>query len=222
MEMLAAEHSNAIAALEENFWALWSRFGQGDGCHLHDEPDALWYETPIPTLPYNAVIRFSATRGVDRSMHRIFERFRARNVPFIWIVHPSTKPLDLESRLRSRGFEEAEVVDGMWVDLAQLPTQAEGPGGMEIRQVTSSSDVEALLDLVTWRWDVSSDAQGALRTISRAFEFGFAGSAVRCWIAWKGDTPVAKALLNIAAGSAGLYAVATKPDARGLGLARML
>src|SRR4029434_2143012 len=142
MGVLAAEPSNAIRALEENFWALWSRFGRGDGCHLHDESDALWYETPIPTLPYNAVIRFSATRGVDRSMDRIFERFRARNVPFIWIVHPSTKPPDLESRLRSRGFEEAEMVDGMWVDLAQLPAPAEGAAGIEIRQVTSASDID--------------------------------------------------------------------------------
>jgi ribosomal protein S18 acetylase RimI-like enzyme len=222
MEVLAAEPSNAIRALEENFWALWSRFGRSDGCHLHDEPHALWYETPIPTLPYNAVIRFSATRGIDRSMDRIFERFRGRDVPFIWIVHPSTKPPNLESRLRSRGFEEAEVVDGMWVDLAQLPAQAECAAGIEIRQVTSASDIDALLDLVTWRWDVSSDAQGTLRTISRAFEFGSTGSAVRCWIAWKGETPVAKALLNVAAGSAGLYAVATKPDVRGLGLARTL
>jgi GNAT superfamily N-acetyltransferase len=220
--MLAAEPSNAIGALEENFWALWSRFGRSDGCHLHDEPDALWYETPIPTLPYNAVLRFSATQGVDQSIDRIFGRFRGRKVPFIWIVHPSAKPLDLESRLRTRGFEEAEVVDGMWVDLAQLPAQAEGPAGIEIRQVMSSSDVDALLDLVTWRWNVPADAQRALRTISGAFEFGATGSAVRSWVAWKGDTPVAKALLNVAAGSVGLYAVATKPDARGLGLARTL
>jgi len=222
MEMLAADPSNAIRALEENFWSLWSRFGQSDGCHLHDEPDALWYETPIPTLPYNAVIRFSANQGIDRSMDRIFERFRDRNVPFIWVAHPSAKPSDLESRLRSRGFEEAEVVDGMWIDLSQLPARAEGPAGIEIREVTSSSDVDALLDLVTWRWNVPADAKRALRTISGAFEFGISGSAVRSWVAWRGETPVAKALLNVAAGSAGLYAVATKPDARGLGLARTL
>jgi ribosomal protein S18 acetylase RimI-like enzyme len=220
--MLAAESSNAIRALEQNFWALWSRFGRSDGCRLHDEPDALWYETPIPTLPYNAVIRFAATQRVDQAIDRIFERFRAREVPFIWVVHPSAQPLDLESRLRSRGFEEAEVVDGMWVDLSQLPAQAEGPGGIRIRQVMFPSDVDALLDLVTWRWNVPSDAQMSLRKISAAFEFGVPGSAVRSWVAWKGDAPVAKALLNVAAGAAGLYAVATKPDARGLGLAREL
>ena len=40
-----------IHQVELNLWETWSNFGRGPGCILHDEPDALWFETPIPVLP---------------------------------------------------------------------------------------------------------------------------------------------------------------------------
>jgi ribosomal protein S18 acetylase RimI-like enzyme len=69
---------------------------------------------------------------------------------------------------------------------------------------------------------VREEDRAALEGIAAAFELGLPGSAVRCWIAWRGAEPVAKAFLHLAAGAAGLYAVATRPEARGLGLARNL
>lgn len=41
-----------MTALEQNLLALWSRFG-GDGCTLHELDDAIWFDTPARTLPYN-------------------------------------------------------------------------------------------------------------------------------------------------------------------------
>lgn len=58
--------SDVCRGLEENLWSLWSRFGRGDGCSLHEEHGAAWFDTPIPTLPYNAVIRFTSEHDVDR------------------------------------------------------------------------------------------------------------------------------------------------------------
>ena len=45
---------------------------------------------------------------------------------------------------------------------------------------------------------------------------------MRCWLALIDGKPVSKALLNLDAGSAGIHGVATKPEARGKGLARIL
>lgn len=42
-----------IHELEVNLWGMWSHFGRGQGCILHDEGEILWYETPIPIIPYN-------------------------------------------------------------------------------------------------------------------------------------------------------------------------
>ena len=49
-----------IHELEENMWAMWSNFGCGPGCSLHDEGDILWFETPIPIIPYNGILNFRA------------------------------------------------------------------------------------------------------------------------------------------------------------------
>jgi hypothetical protein len=42
-----------IQELESNLWEYWSHFGRGPGCTLHDEENTLWFETPIPILPYS-------------------------------------------------------------------------------------------------------------------------------------------------------------------------
>jgi GNAT superfamily N-acetyltransferase len=208
--------------LEENLWAMWSRFGKGEGCTLHTDQGALWFETPIPRLPYNSVIRFAVEENVDPRIDQIFETYRSRNVPFIWIVHPSARPTDIEQRLRARGFEEVELCHGMWMDLTRLTDEIALPDGFVVREVSQGRDVESLLDLVFWRWDVPGEYGGQLRKIAQAFEFGARGSAVRSWIAWKDGVPVSKVVLNCAAESAGVYGVATKPEARRFGLGRML
>ncbi|MGD8394988.1 MAG: GNAT family N-acetyltransferase [Candidatus Eiseniibacteriota bacterium] len=212
-------------ALEENLWALWSRFGRGDGCALHEAPGALWFDTPIPTLPYNGVLRFEGGHegdDVDRRIDAIFEHYRRRRVPFFWILHPSAGPADLDERLRARGLEEAEVCPGMAMRLDDLPETAGAPAGIEIREVRDPSEVDHVLDLVAWRWQVPSEAVRFLPGMAKEFDVGRPGGALRFWLAWRDGVPVSKAIINLDAGAAGLYGVVTRPEARGLGLARIL
>lgn len=209
-------------ALEENLWSLWSRFGRGDGCVLHEAADALWFDTPIPSLPYNAVIRFAVEQDADRRIDALFDHYGKRAVPFLWIVHPTARPLDLAGRLRARGLEEAETCPGMSMSLADLPAQQAPPDGIDIFEVSDETHARALLELVGWRWAVPPPVLPKLPAVTRAFKVGAPGSAVRSWLAWREGVPVAKVLLHLGAGAAGIYGVATKPEARGLGLARTL
>jgi ribosomal protein S18 acetylase RimI-like enzyme len=211
-----------LQALEQNLWSYWSRFGRGEGCALHDEHGALRFETPVPLLPYNFVIRFSRTEGVDEHLDRLFEAYRRRRVPFLWLVHPSARPHDLDLRLSQRGFREVEVLHGMWMMLDHLPAEPAVPEGFELRQVQSASDLDGLLDLVSWRWEVPAEHQAQLARMAAAFDLGAPTSAVRCWIAWQDGRPVSKLVMNCDAGSAGIFAVATRPEVRGRGLARAL
>jgi GNAT superfamily N-acetyltransferase len=214
--------SDAVRALEENLWALWSRFGRGDGCTLHEERDALWYDTPISVLPYNAVLRFCVDQDADRRIDALFDHYRRRGVPFFWIVHPSARPADLAQRLRRRGLEQIEECAGMSADLAALPPPPSPPAGTRIAEVTSADRLGDFLELVAWRWNIPAAAAASLPAVTRAFELGVPGSAARVWLAWQGGVPVAKVGLYLAAGAAGLYGVATRPQARGQGLARAL
>ena len=65
--------------LEANLWEAWSMFGRSPGCSLHEKDDQLWFETPIPIIPYNGVLRFQAKSNVDQKIDIIVEHF-ARKV----------------------------------------------------------------------------------------------------------------------------------------------
>ena len=94
--------------IEENLWEAWSIFGRGSGCFLHEKEDLLWFETPIPIIPYNGVLRSQLQANVDQRIGSIVEHFSQRKAQFMWIVHPSSSPFDLRGRLQSQGLHDVE------------------------------------------------------------------------------------------------------------------
>lgn len=214
--------NTVLRALEHNLWELWSWFGRGPGCALHDEGDALWFDTPIPTLPYNGVLRFAVTSAVDRRIDSIIEHYQRRRVAFLWVIHPSSLPSDLGERLHKRGLAEVEVCSGMAVNLADLPDPPSAPEGFEIHEVDDEMATNRLIEFAAWRWHVPAEAQPHLSAYNQVLCIGTPSAKVRCWMAWRDGVPVSKVVLHCAAGAAGIYAVATKPEARGQGLASIL
>jgi ribosomal protein S18 acetylase RimI-like enzyme len=210
------------SAIEENLWSMWAQFGRARGGVLHDEGRALWFETPISVPPYNMVVRFQDDVQPDGAIDRIFRHFRERGVPFLWLLHPSVRPTDLAARLRARGFEEAEPITGMAMELAGLPPLPSAPAGVEVHPVTRGHDMFAFAEFVAARWHVPDDARAHLQAIMEVARIGEAGSPNRAWVAVKDGVALAKAFTHDGAGVVGLYGMATKPEARGLGLARLM
>ncbi|UCD22566.1 MAG: GNAT family N-acetyltransferase [Chloroflexota bacterium] len=211
-----------LQALEHNLWSLWSWFGRGPDCSLHDEGDALWFETPIPTLPYNMVLRFAVTSDIDRRINSIVEHYRRRRVTFLWVIHPSSMPKDLGDRLRKRGLQEVEVCSGMAANLTDLHEPPSVPTDFEIRELDNETAANQLIEFAAWRWHVPEEAKPHLRGYIQLWHIGKPSALLRCWMAWCGGLPVSKVALHCAAGAAGIYAVATRPQARGQGLAGTL
>src|SRR5690606_3965147 len=146
---------------------------------------------------------------------------RKRDVPFLWMVHPTATP-GLAERLHERGLKEAETCPGMTRLLRDLPPPRQLPPDITLCEVDDETGASALLELVGWRWSVPEEALPRLREVTRAFAVGTPGSGARSWLAFRDGKPVAKILLNLAGGVAGVYGVATRPEARGVGLARAL
>ena len=211
-----------IHQVEMNLWETWSNFGRGPGCTLHDEGDALWFETPIPVLPYNTVLRFQVEQDVDRRIDSLINRYRNRNVPQLWIVHPSSQPGDLAERLQKRGLQEIEVAPCMARNLEHLPEMPPIPEGVEIREALEESDLIELYGLAAWRWGVPEEHRLQLRKMIEKFEIGERTSNTRFWLAWKDGMPISKIGMYNGTGSAGIYGVATRPESRGLGIAGIL
>src|SRR5512143_3785262 len=98
-EVNISDRTVMIYEIEQNLWETWSTYGRGPKCALHNEEDALWFETPIPIIPYNGVIKFKVKNRIDERISQIVDCFHARRVPFMWLLHPSSFPLDLPARL---------------------------------------------------------------------------------------------------------------------------
>ncbi len=212
-----------IAALERNLWSMWSQFGRGPACRLHDAPDASWFETPIPVPPYNMVVRFQGQDrpGWEDSVERIFRHFERRGVPFVWLLHPSASPNGLPEALRRRGFDAVEPITGMTADLHDLPPVPVATG-VDVQAVTTPAQVEAYMDLVAARWGVPDAARRHHAALGAIVRLDDAASPNRAWLALRDGQPVAKAFTHDGAGVVGLYGMATVPAARGLGLGRLL
>jgi len=211
-----------IEALETNLWSLWANFGRGLNSRLVDTPKLMWFETPIRALPYNAVMRTKVARGAEAEVDTLFAHFEAAGKPFLWLVHPSAQPDNLADLLAARGFEEVEVCPGMVARINGLPEPGPAPESIEIREVLSSADQDAMVDFVIWRWDAPQEAAAYLASVREQHHLGEAASPTRVWMAWKGNLAVAKAITHEANGVIGLYGVATRPEARGAGLGRQI
>lgn len=211
-----------IHQVELNLWETWSNFGRGPGCTLHDESDVLWFETPIPILPYNTVLKFQVEQDVDSRIDALVNRYAERGVPQLWIVHPSSLPIDLSAKLQQRGLQEIEIAPCMARSLENLPKAPPLPAGVEIREAIEENDLIELYGLAAWRWGVPEEYRLQLRKMIEKFEIGERASNARFWLAWKDGIPISKIGLYNGSGSAGIYGVATRPEARGLGIASIL
>ena len=211
-----------IHQVELNLWETWANFGRGPGCTLHDESDMLWFETPIPTMPYNTVLRFQVEHNVDQRLDSLIKSYTNRNVTQLWIVDPSSLPTDLPERLVQHGLQEIEIAPCMARRLENLPEAPPLPTGVEIREAIEESDLIELYGLAAWRWGVPEEYRSQLRKMIEKFEIGERGSNTRMWLAWKDGIPISKIGLYNGSGSAGIYGVATRPEARGLGVASIL
>ena len=211
-----------IHQVELNLWETWSNFGRGPGCTLHDEGDTLWFETPIPIIPYNTVLKFQVEEKVDERIDTLIQGYAERKVIPLWIVHHTSTPGDLAKRLQKRGWQEIELVPGMARLLDTLPEPPPLPDRVEIRKVIDDRDVSELYGFAAWRWGVPEEFRPQLNRMIKQFNIGERGSNTHFWMAWKDGAAISKIGLYDGSGSAGIYGVATKPEARGMGLASIL
>jgi len=221
-EVNTSDRFALISEIEQNLWETWSIYGRGPECALHDREDILWFETPIPIIPYNGVLRFRVKERTDEEINRIIRRFHSRRVQFTWLVHPSSFPPDLADRLQKRGMKYIEPIHGMARTLANLPDVPLPPKGFEIRKIMDEKDTTAFFQFAAWRWHIPEEYTELYGAIAAGFQLGKPGAKAHMWQAWHEGLPVAKAGMYLGSGSAGIHGVATRPEACRRGLAGIL
>ncbi|HVL33321.1 MAG TPA: hypothetical protein VM600_07040, partial [Actinomycetota bacterium] len=168
----ASDVDARIEAIEEAFVTHWSVFGKWSRGALREEDGVLWFETPIPYLPYNMVVRtrIPDTAEAEAVIDRVASGFRARSVPYLWVVRPTDRPADLDQRLARQGLDLVETATGMDLDLERWQAQAEPMSDATIVAVDHDPEgVRDYVELMRTYWSIPASGQELLDQFNGEF-----------------------------------------------------
>lgn len=208
-----------IAAIEENLFALIPAFRKWPRAEVHDEAEIKWSITDIPFPLFNSIFRARLVPDkIDATIQSTIAYAKARNVPLLWWTGPATQPQNLGNYLERHGFINAGQEPGMAVELQKLNEDVPILEGLTIQQ---AGNAEALK-----QWSRTCAASFGMPDFAVEAMYDFISCAdvktTLAYLGWLDDKPVAISLLVLAAGVAGIYNVATIPEARRQGIGSII
>jgi ribosomal protein S18 acetylase RimI-like enzyme len=215
---MTAEDDAAAAALDANFAQLIRWYAARPGGEVVEGDDIAVCSTGLAFRSINGAVDLALDPATaDKRIGEISGWFGERGLPWRWLVGPTSRPSDLGDRLLRAGFELVSNSAGMALDLAGFQAEAL-LAGVEIATVDDHAGLE------TWS-EIQCRALALDATRTRAWRDAHdralsADVPLRDWIGYLDGAPVAAAALFVGAGVAGIYNVATVPEARGRGIGR--
>lgn len=202
-----------LTAIEENLFAFFTSMKGWPKLEVHDEPDHLWTISDVPFPLFNSVLRANlAPERVDDAIQAAIERCGSRHVPILWWTGPATRPADLGEHLAAKGFRGL-VLPGMAVHLSAQLLSPPRPTGLIVEQVTDLDTLAQYCKAFCEGFKIPDLLRDSFFDLFRCL--GLAPDlSLRHYIGWFEGEPAATASLFLGAGAAGIYNVATVPQAR--------
>ncbi|MBM4407172.1 MAG: hypothetical protein FJ038_00900 [Chloroflexi bacterium] len=212
-------------------WAVQANW-EGLAAHLALETGG-WFERLHGLVRFSTGLRSGFLNGVlsadleleeVRGALALTRHVFGPDLPWRWIVGPTSRPSGLDLALESLGLERR------WPRMAGMSLDLDGPNaldperlpeGARISEVLDRDDLEAWLSVRQRNLALDEETTDAWRTAhSRP---GLAADLpLRHWVGWLHDLPVSGATLFLGAGTAGIHHVDTVEAARGKGFAAAL
>jgi ribosomal protein S18 acetylase RimI-like enzyme len=211
------------AAIEAD--SIGTRVRGGDLPHAaHLDADASW-AVGGPMDPYANTVasaRFEADTA-DRRIAEIVAAYDGVPTPFLWWLAPFHTPADLAGRLLEAGVFPVGEAPAMALDLSTLGATGPTPAGFEVRGVTDADGLRAYLDVLAAEPPVAGappmfSADQLAWMMEHVVPRLASEPAPLRVVGLLHGRPVAAARLSLAGGAAGIYSIATLPEARGQGI----
>jgi predicted GNAT family acetyltransferase len=189
---------------------------------IEDDSHIFRFRTNLPSGFLNGVLRTDVAPETVDDLARESRAWFPADLPWRWVVGPTSRPLDLADRLEVAGLERRwPLMPAMAVDLEALDLVPRAPAGGRVTEVLDAQDVESWLGVRHVNLGLDDRTVGAWRRAHGESGLG-PESPLRHFVGWLGDRPVAGATLYVGAGAAGIYHVDTLLEARGRGFASAL
>lgn len=213
-----------VTAIEANSFEFWPLLARLPQAQLYDGPDMMRYVTGVPHPLFNGVTRARLVpEDLDAKIDETLTYFKSRRLPMMWWTGPSTRPADLGKHLQAHGLTHAGDSPGMAADLLALNEDLPAPSGLTMERVGDVTTLKKWLHPLTVGFEFPGFAAKALFDLFADLGFDL-HLPWQNYVSWLKGEPVSCSSLFLAAGVAGIYNVATVPEARrkGIGAAMTL
>lgn len=208
-----------VHAIEENLYCFMTALRCWPRAEVHEEPCMKWSITDLPFSLFNSVMRAQLPTGaVDATIDAVIERARRRGVPVSWWTGPATRPSDLGMHLQRHGFGNGECSPGMALDLGKLTRGRAKPPGLKVEVARDEASLQQWGLVCARGFGAPENIAGRLADVWCDFLGCADPHAIVPYLGSLADRPVATSMLMLGAGVAGIYAVATLPEARRQGV----
>jgi len=213
-------HAEIEQAIEFNFYELVRSTSTIDleGMVCEETDEFFRYSTAIPFFLLNAVIESQIpSEDVIQKMKENITIFNKRQVPFLWVIGPSSTPKNMGELLIQNGFTP-EKQPGMAYNLKNLDAELKPLDKVEIVKVGNVDTLKAWNNVVLTGFSMPKEI------LSDFFHKAFLSillndtPSASGFLAYYDGKPVAASLVLYEVGVAGIYNVTTLEEMRGKGI----
>jgi GNAT superfamily N-acetyltransferase len=205
---------NLVTALETNMFAFLMNFGRAPHRELYEGSDLIRFTTGISFPFFNGVFRAQLNfESIDTIITETVNYYTARQIPMFWWTGPATQPPDLGIHLEAHGLISKGELPVMAIDLSALPQEESLPANLEITLVNDIESLKHWVRIAMVGFEIPDEILDDLFELELSLGINSKQQYIRFLGWWKG-LPVATSALYFDAGVAGVYYVATLPEAR--------
>jgi len=188
--------------------------------HLENSKFTRWW-TPLPHPWFNGVLSKKPYEESDDSfIEEAIQYFFNKGVhTFTWWVDPPIHTSDWKGALSKHGFGFDNDTPGMALDLQNLNESIGTVDGLEVRTVADKESMRTWARIFTIGYGLPPTWEDIVHDIWIRLGFDY---PMKSYLGYLNDKPVATSCLHYGGGAAGIYSVATLPEARGRGIGAML
>ncbi|NNU80219.1 GNAT family N-acetyltransferase [Halovulum dunhuangense] len=211
----------AQAAMDTNMARFYGAYASVPGKTLIDRDGNILFYTGIPHPLFNGAIIARDERGDILAFEtRLAEEIARHHAPALWWIASAAHTPAIENRLSALGLKERGTLPAMACALARLAP----PGPLPGLHIEEAADAAARADWAALAARATGFSPEAAQALCRLEEQipPEALRGQRRFTASLDGQPVATASTVVTGTVAGLYAVATLPEARGRGIAGAL
>lgn len=178
--------------------------------------------TGLPFFLFNGVFRTRLdsrlpTPEIDRRIGEVVAYLRSRGAPFGWWLMPDEDPPDLRARLVAQDFAPAGEQPGMAIALDQLEPAPRPPKDVAVAEVIDVEGIREHMRLVASGSGLPPEFELTFGALLQELPFG-PGKPIRYFLARERGKPIGTSLVVLSGRAAGIFSVATTPEARGRGV----